>query len=141
MMKRIYLITGALVLATLLAAGCITGDGELQGTTWRLISYLGDDGQTVRATAGATISFSGGGTLQGNAGCNSYGADYRMGKNQIVISQPVATEMYCMDESVMEQERRFLFLITQAATYSLDGDILIISQRDGREILAFGRMI
>ncbi|MBR1369062.1 hypothetical protein RJ53_05930 [Methanocalculus chunghsingensis] len=140
-MKRRTLITGVLVLVTLLAAGCVAGDGGLSGTTWRLISYMGDDGQTIRATAGATISFSGDGTLQGNAGCNSYAAEYRAGKNQIVISHPVATEMYCTDESVMEEERRFLFLITQASTYSLNGDILIISQRDGREILAFGRML
>jgi len=140
-MKRNFLITGVLLLATLLATGCVVGGGDLPDTSWRLISYLGDDGQTVRAAAGGTISFSGDGTLQGSAGCNSYAAEYRAGQGQIVISQPVATEMYCMDESVMEEERRFLFLITQAAGYSLDGDILIFYQGDGREILAFGRMI
>ncbi|WP_346865818.1 META domain-containing protein [Methanocalculus sp. MSAO_Arc2] len=129
-----------LIAAFLLTAGCLTGSTGLPGTSWTLIAYAGDDGEMVRADAYATLIFSGDGTVRGTAGCNSYSADYRVGRDQITISSPASTLMYCTDEGVMEQEARFLYLLSQVRSFEIDGDILTMYGSGGKELLVAGKL-
>ncbi|MCP1661426.1 heat shock protein HslJ [Methanocalculus sp. AMF5] len=129
-----------LVAALFLTAGCLLDSSGLSGTSWVLAAYEDRDGQLTRAAVQATISFSDDGTLSGHAGCNSYSAEYREGRGAIVMSSPVATGLSCDDERVMEQEMRYLYLLTRVQSFEIEGDILTMYGPGDREILAFGRV-
>jgi len=129
-----------LLAAVLVTAGCSVVAGGLSGTSWRLVAYEKDDGEMVRADAYATLHFSDEGKVSGTAGCNSYSAEYRGGGDQLVISSPASTLMYCPGEGVMEQEGRFLYLLEEVRSYQIDGDILMMYGADDREILVAGKL-
>ncbi|MDK2916462.1 MAG: hypothetical protein PWR25_1019 [Euryarchaeota archaeon] len=111
----------------------------LTGTAWTLESYsLG--GEAVSSViAGTTITavFSDG-KVTGNAGCNSYGAGYRIDGMNLTIEPPVSTKMYCGEpEGLMEQENRYLNLLTSVAGYRIDGNRLDLLDEGGAALLTF----
>jgi heat shock protein HslJ len=89
--------------------------------------------------AGTTITavFSDG-KVTGNAGCNSYGAGYRIDGMNLTIEPPVSTKMYCGEpEGLMEQENRYLNLLTSVAGYRIDGNRLDLLDEGGAALLTF----
>jgi heat shock protein HslJ len=112
----------------------------LAGSDWTLASLAGEDGALFPAINGTTVtaSFGTDGRLGGSAGCNIYGAGYTADGANLTIEIPFRTEMYCMDPpGVMDQEDRYLALLTNVSSYAVVGDLLVLSDRDGADLLVF----
>jgi heat shock protein HslJ len=112
----------------------------LAGTEWTLESFSSPGGETVSSViAGTTITavFSDG-NVGGNAGCNSYGAGYRIDGAELSIEPPISTKMYCGEpEGVMEQENRYLNLLESVAGYRIDGNRLDLLDEGGATLLSY----
>ncbi|BBL67995.1 META domain-containing protein [Methanoculleus chikugoensis] len=113
----------------------------LAGTEWTLESFSSPDGESVSSViAGTTITavFSPDGNVGGNAGCNSYGAGYQLDGAELSIEPPISTKMYCGEpEGVMEQENRYLNLLTSVAGYRIDGNRLDLLDESGATLLTY----
>lgn len=147
---RSLLAPAALLTAgLLLAAGCLGpgggdgGRGTLDGTSWDLISYLGEKGTMEGILPGSRVTavFSAGGRLGGSAGCNHYFGSYREHGRSLTVREMGSTLMACLDPGVMEQESRYLSLLGAAEGFRIDGDRLVLSDAKGATILTFTREI
>ncbi len=134
--------------ACIITAGCID-DGStpspaprLAGTAWTLGSYVAGNGTLVPALPGTevTASFNDDGSLTGSAGCNSYGTVYHIEGANLTIEPSGSTEMYCSEPpGIMEQENRYLTLLTEVSTWRVEGDRLILSDAEGADLLIFAQ--
>jgi len=107
--------------------------------TWTLISALAGMG-TTNVIPGTTITatFAEDGTVSGSAGCNNYAASYQSGLNTLTIGALATTLMTCNNPAgIMNQEQIFLANLRGAATYTITGDILAISDANGKTLLTF----
>ena len=112
----------------------------LAGTNWVLDTYsTGEDAvSSVIAKTTITVTFSPDGNIAGNAGCNNYGAAYRLDGTNLSVSPPVSTKMYCGEpEGIMEQEARYLTLLESVAGYRIDGNRLDLLDGAGGILLSF----
>lgn len=117
---------------------------ELVGTSWTLVSLVGEGGAPAPVITGTTVSivFGTDGTLSGTAGCNHYGADYTRDGAEITIEATFITEMYCMDPpGIMEQEDHYLVHLMDVSLYRVEGGRLILSDESGADLLVFDRAV
>jgi heat shock protein HslJ len=136
-----------LVTLFLLLAGCFApGDGgtipgNLEGTSWDLVSYLAVKGTTegILPNTRVTAVFSAAGRLGGSAGCNHYFGEYTADGSSLAIRGIGSTLMACLDPGVMEQEGRYLSLLGEAARFRIDGDHLVLSSTSGTVLLTYER--
>lgn len=148
--NRNYILTAAsllvIVVACVIAAGCTSGTSTpgavtgLTGTSWTLDSYLAENGTLVPVLPGTEVSarFGDDGKVTGSAGCNGYGGDYRFDGKVLTIEPPISTKMNCnRPEGVMEQENRYLNLLTSVAGYRIDGDRLDLLDEAGKALLTY----
>jgi len=138
--SRRYLATAGLLVLALLMAACaplpapfVVGDsatgptqgGDLEGRSWTLASLAG-----AEVIGTVTVTFNEG-QLSGSAGCNSYFGSYQLDGQSITIGPMGMTEMFCMDEGVMDQEMAFLAALGQASSFNVEGDSLTIETGAG----------
>jgi heat shock protein HslJ len=76
--------------------------------------------------------------ISGTGGCNSYSAEYHIDGDEMTITDPIRTLVYCMPETLMELESRYFSLLPQMAGYTIDGDRLCLFSSDKKTILTFG---
>lgn len=110
-----------------------------EGTEWTLSSYLDEDGSTARLYGGAAITLEfEGGQVSGNAGCNNYFGDYEADeKGSLAFGMIGITEMYC--EGRMDTESRYISLLGDVASYSVNGETLTLYNGEGKRLLVFSR--
>jgi len=141
----IPLLCGTMILIPfLLAAGC-TGqvpEPRLNGTGWTLSGYL-HNVTLMQALSGTTVTldFGDDGRITGSAGCNRYFASYEMKGTAITIGPAGSTMMYCDTPGVMDQESTYLALLSQAMTFTIEGDRLTVSDAKGTTILSFEKIV
>lgn len=107
--------------------------------TWTLVSMIAGMG-TSNALPGTTINatFADDGTVSGTAGCNNYVASYQSGVNTLTIGTMATTQMTCNSPTgIMNQEQIFLTNLRAAATFTITGDLLSISDSNGKTLLTF----
>jgi heat shock protein HslJ len=111
---------------------------SLEGTTWKLDSYLDSQGVLVNVLPGteATTIFQAD-QVSGNATCNSYFGVFRLRGERLSVDLGGVTEMYCGPEEIMNQESSFLANLDKAGTYLIVEDTLQISDVSGNVILIF----
>ena len=132
-MKIFQAILLVFVLTGLTLAGACSGgapeEASLAGVTWGLVSYSNETGtHTALEDIDVTLNFDmEEKSLGGSAGCNLYGGDYTVDGSSLTIHSIFNTEMYCMTEGVMEQERDYLQALAMAASFDVDGDTLTIT--------------
>ncbi len=114
--------------------------GSLEGTRWRLQS-MGAQGaeKTVEGNATLLLQFDPGGKVSGNGGCNTFGGGYKVSGQSLTFSDLVSTLRACTDETVSNQESRYLKALQQARRYTLAGDSLVIEYGEGQTALNFVR--
>ena len=132
-MKPIFLSVTILTLIALSACSALTPAGaSLDGTAWRLSSYAG---QPALPETNVTIQFEDG-RAGGEAGCNGYGASYKVDGNRIRFEEIASTLMLCTaPEGVMEQEAEFLGSLEQVERFELDEDQLRLIRSDGEALV------
>ena len=123
------------------AFACGRAVSPIENTTWVLSLWSvieHDQYRNVLPNTEITALFdSTEGQVTGSAGCNSYSASYDIKNNEISIISPIsATEMYCDEPGVMEQEELYLGLLGTITTFKIDKDELMFFSH-GRPILVF----
>jgi heat shock protein HslJ len=141
--NKIYLTTPLLLMATLLLSACQNTSPAstfpLEETIWLMQSYRNAQGQTTQALPGSEASarFSKDGKVFGNASCNQYSGAYQTKGNKITIDPGAMTMMMCPDEGVSAQEQDFIAALKAAASYKIQGEQLILVDKDGNTVLTF----
>lgn len=108
---------------------------QLAGTSWTVTDYSQGPGMLTNIwKTEVTISFAADGTVSGSAGCNDYGATWKVSggydefesgvpdpdDGQVLIIEGLSwTEMACEDEAIMEQEAEILDLLQRAGRWVL----------------------
>jgi heat shock protein HslJ len=105
---------------------------------WKLTAY-GPANDPVPAVEGvdAGLTFNDDGTITGTSGCNGLGGDYSVEGDQITFGEFVSTLMAC-DDPIMAQEEAAHRVMTDTATYSIEGDTLTITNNDNVLVLTRG---
>ncbi len=113
----------------------IEAAAELEGTRWKLDSYVNGQGEAadVLPYAEITIEFKDG-QVGGSAGCNTYFATYEVEGNSLTIGPVVSTMMAC-EPAVNEQETQYLAALGSAASYQVTDNKLQIANVDGETVL------
>ncbi|MFW6103270.1 MAG: META domain-containing protein [Chloroflexota bacterium] len=116
---------GVLVtIATLCVAGCSPASADqppLEETGWVLQEY-GEQGdlKPVLESRLPTLLFKAEGEVRGSTGCNTYFGSYMYSSDgHLSITELGATEVYCEEEGVMEQEEAFLGSLRMAEQYEM----------------------
>lgn len=110
--------------------------GDLNATTWSLVSYGPADHPTTPMTTTITAEFADG-MIRGSAGCNSYSGQYQTEGPKLTIKEIGQTLMACLPDDLMKQEDAFTKALQAATSYQLMGDSLTISYVGG--VLRFTR--
>jgi heat shock protein HslJ len=139
--KRTVLVGATLVLTALLVA-CATaetdqppaGGAALPGTEWALVSLTGD---TLIQGTQITLSFDEA-SIDGSAGCNTYGGSYTATEDSLRLSDLYWTEMGCPEpEGILDQEMAYLTTLNTVASYRVDAGRLELYDEAGTQILVF----
>jgi heat shock protein HslJ len=110
----------------------------LVGTNWTLDSFhTGDAVSSVLAGTTITAVFTKDGSITGSAGCNQYFASYNVTGTSLQVSQAGSTKMACGAPGVMQQESSYLTLISQAKSFTINGDHLTLADAKGAAMLSF----
>lgn len=104
----------------------------LAGTAWSVTGYNNGKQAVVSPIIDTTLTLEFGDTqLSGNAGCNTYTAEYTTDGNTITIGTAAVTARMCIaPDGVMEQEAAFVAALQSAATYSMQGGRLEMRTAD-----------
>lgn len=117
----------------------------LEGPTWTLLAAVEErrpeglpvpvpDPNPVLEGTEITLTFEGG-TAQGSAGCNGYGAAYSLDGTSLTFGEVVATERGCPTPDVMEQEQRYLAALQDVRGYRMVGRQLWLMLGGGRTLV------
>jgi heat shock protein HslJ len=139
--RRGILVGMALAFAAMLSACAApeadsppTESSTLVGTEWVLVSL---NSTAPIADREITLSFDRE-SIEGSAGCNTYGGSYTASGDSLRLSGVYATEMACVEpEGIMAQEQAYFQALNAAARYQMDGDRLELYDEAGTQILAF----
>lgn len=129
---------------TILSIEKQNGNGQEQIASligqWTLIG-LAKGGAITPVIQGSmiTATFSSDGRVGGTSGCNLYSAEFESDGKSISIGRTLCTLMYCVDtpRGIMKQESTYLQYLNEAASWTIRGEDLVISDKFGRELLVF----
>jgi heat shock protein HslJ len=97
---------------------------------WKLTTFGPVDVQVPALTSvEAGLTFNEDGTMTGNSGCNGFSGRYTVEGDQITFSEIVSTLMAC-DEPVMQQEEVVYQVLTDTASFEIEGTTLTITKND-----------
>ena len=109
----------------------------LEGTRWKMVSYLDSKGQTVQALAGTEVTaLFQNGQVSGTDGCNQYGGSYKTSENVLTVKLGPSTMMAC-DPRIMDQGKGYTAALASAATYKITGKQLEITNGGGKVALTY----
>ncbi|WP_320774928.1 META domain-containing protein [Streptomyces sp. CRN 30] len=139
-MDKQRLILSALTLLPLVVAcGSEPGSGSVgsdtpapvTGVHWNVDS-LTVDGNTSTAPAGAYLRIEGNGEVEGDYGCNSFGATASVRGDRVDIAEAESTNMACADEAPMAFEESFARILADGAlTAEVNDGGLTLTTDDG----------
>ena len=100
---------------------------SLPGSAWQVATFAGQSPLTEHPI---TFEFDTEGNIAGDASCNRFGGSCQHEGDTLTVGRLRSTRRAC-EPDVMEQEYKFLALLGAAATWSLDGDKLVLTSPDG----------
>jgi heat shock protein HslJ len=127
------------VIALSILTACSAGTPQSIQGRWQLVSHGSASAQTpAAADVDAFIEFGADEQLSGNVGCNGFGGEYKVEGDGITFGPIISTEMFC-EGPVGEQEATTLAVLSESATFVLDGDVLTITSADGNSVIVLER--
>jgi heat shock protein HslJ len=120
-----------LTITTSLAMETNKASVALPGSAWQVTTFAG---QTPLADHPITFEFDNEGNIAGDGSCNRFGGSCKIEGDKIEVGPLRSTRRAC-EPDIMQQEQKFLALLAAATTWSIDGDVLILTAPDG-EIMA-----
>lgn len=136
---RIFMKCLVLALCVVALAACGSGtENDPTGRTWQLTDLEGAplvDGTTIDLT----ITTEGDDGVNGSAGCNSYNgpATVNTDDNSMTIGPDLISTMMACEESIMDQELKYLDALVQVSSYQMASDELILEDAQGIAIATF----
>ena len=121
----------ALLVISLAITACTARNGRTSPHgSWTLTAY-GSVASPTPAVAGAAaeLTFNSDGTVTGNSGCNGFGGNYKAEGDKVIFDQITSTLMAC-DEPRMAQEDVVHKVLTDTATYKIEGNTLRLTNND-----------
>ena len=86
------------------------------------------------AGSAATLTFDAEGNVYGKASCNRFTGGFKLTGESLTVG-PLATTMMACQPKLMEQEQKFLELLTQVQGFAIAGDgALTLRAADGQTI-------
>ena len=111
------------------------GTQSLTETRWELITAYDVD---YRATEDQPVPFillsETNNSIKGSSGCNNFAGTYMLSNNTLQLGPLAMTMMACIDNELMETERRFTQALDKMDRYEISGDRLTGYEGD-RQIL------
>jgi heat shock protein HslJ len=140
---RRTVLTGATFALAALLVACGAAKTEqppvasatIAGTEWMLISLSGSDLiEGTEITLGFTDT-----SIEGSAGCNTYGGSFTATEDSLRLSDLYWTEMGCMEpEGILDQEMAYLNALSTVASYRRNAGRLELYDEANTQILEFG---
>ena len=126
----------AVALFAIAATGCKqTPKLALTDGEWAMVSWQNDAGeQQMVVTNRPTMKFDTESKVSGNAGCNNFSGTYVVEKDLITVNMGAMTRKMCLDVTL---ENRMTAQMPNVAAFKIDGNLLILSDKDGKEIFRF----
>lgn len=114
----------------------------LAGTQWKLTHFTESDEATASATTvlkGQPLTMTiNDGRATGSAGCNRYFGGVTVAKEGGLKFGPLAsTKRACLAEGVMQQESRYLATLSKMTKFTINENVLTLSNADGTLGLQF----
>ena len=118
-MKRLpaVLLLGLALTACGGGTGPTSSAGDVQGTSWTLVSI---NGEPPSADPAPTLTFDDARNVSGSAGCNTYTGSATVEGSSISFSPLASTRMACPDAAVTAQETAFLAALGEVEAYAMD---------------------
>lgn len=122
--------TAALALALFVAA---CGEEQPPGadpfgsTVWQLVSGTADGTALVLVDGHLVTLVVENGAVGGTSACNSYGGDITIENGVVTIGPTFMTEMYCVEDGVMDLEAAYHVALNRINKVALDGDELVLT--------------
>lgn len=125
------------IVAGLLLAACVPVPGAavapLADTSWVLATL---NGQAALSDTQVTIRFEDG-QLGGTDGCNRYSTSYTVDGAQIKLDKNIVSTMMACAEPIMAQAAAYITVLTEAATYKIEGGQLMLLDAGGKALATF----
>ena len=128
------LLTASLVVA----AGCASEGGSLEGTSWRLSEWTLSSLNPADFTI--TVRFADG-QISGNSGVNSYGGSYETGPGDAFAVGEIASTTMAGPDLAMRAESAYITLLGEARSFKVAGGRLTLYDEGGNESLLFDAAI
>jgi heat shock protein HslJ len=112
----------------------------LTETIWYLEAYSDGSESVSSIIEGTELTaiFNEDGIITGSAGCNNFSAMYEVDGDKIAIEMGPFTMMFCGEpEGTMDQESAYLAALDSAANFQILGDILVLKDDAGEEVLRY----
>lgn len=94
------------------------------------------EGAAVIDKAKPTLRIGADGKVSGRGGCNNFFGNAKINGNKIEFGQMGSTQMAC-EQPAMDQEHKFHQALSRAASFHVDGDKLVLTDKNGKDILRF----
>jgi heat shock protein HslJ len=120
----------------------ISANKTLNGTAWRLSSYLRQDGIQISISNNTRISaiFGKDNIITGSSGCNSYSGHYNLTGTNLSYSQIVVTQIPCQNHEIMETGLTYIKLLGQVRIISGQEKNLYMSDENNTTLLIYTQM-
>jgi len=135
-------ITLSAAIVALLAAACTTGGGSggtggtIDGTSWRLSTYVDSTGKLIPVAAGFVVDATfKDANVHGFSGCNTYTAPTTISGSKLTVGAIATTMRMCKMAIPIEQD--YLAALAKSATYTANADGLAIYGADGAQLLGY----
>jgi heat shock protein HslJ len=112
---------------------------SLTGVTWHVTGYNNGAGGVVSTAAGSdpTALFDAGGTINGDASCNTFMGPAAVDGSAITIGPLATTRRACADDGLNAQETAYLAALEGATTYAIHGTTLELRDAGGSLMVSF----
>jgi len=120
----------------------INANMTLDGTAWRLMSYLRSDNILISVQNNTHISaiFGKDGRMTGSSGCNSYSGTFNKTGTSLSFGPVSITHLACTEPGEMEIENSFLNHINNIRTVTGEERILSMNDANSTPLLVFELM-
>jgi heat shock protein HslJ len=129
--------TLALATCCLLVLSACTSSGSSQALTESIWVLTELNASPPLPDTTITAQFFEDGKVGGSAGCNNYNTTYTVNGKNIQFGELAATTMMACPDPIMQQERDYLDMLKNAATFEIADDELTLLDSDGNALAVF----
>lgn len=133
--RRLVLLASLALLAIPARAATPPDPHFLTGPAWRVEAIAA---RSVLEHVRPSLSFTPGGRVQGQGGCNGFSGPYLAEGTSLRIGPVAATMMGCRG-AIGEQEARFLAALAQVRGWRREGDVLHLTNAEGATLIRLAR--